>query len=84
MTWVPVLGLLDFSKPFIIEMDASEFGLGAVLLQIQRPIACFSQMLGPRACAKPIYEKKLRVIMMAVQKWRPYLLDDKFLVQVGQ
>ena len=31
----PILAFLDFGKPFLLEMDASSKGLGAVLLQKQ-------------------------------------------------
>ena len=35
----PVLGLVDVTKPFEIETDASDFALGGVLIQEGHPIA---------------------------------------------
>lgn len=48
MTSVQVLALPDFGEQFVVESDASSKGLGAVLMQRQRPIAYFSQVLSER------------------------------------
>ena len=45
MTTIPVLNLPDFRELFIVEIDASGYGLGAVLMQTQRLVANFSQVL---------------------------------------
>lgn len=84
MTETPVLALPNFSKPFIIETDALGIGLGVVLTQGEGLIAYFSQVLSDRAHLKSVYERELMGIVLAVQKWRHYLLGWRFLVPTDQ
>lgn len=84
MSSLPVLALPDFSQPFVVETDASRHGLGVVLMQNQRPIAFFSQQLSHPHHLKSVYERELMAIVLAIQKWRPYLLGQKFIIRTDQ
>ena len=73
MISLPVFALPDFSKPFELETDASRVGLEVVLMQEEKPLAYFSHELIPLAQSKSVYERELMAMVLAIQKWRPYL-----------
>lgn len=60
----------------MVEADACDTGIGAILQQQGHPIAFMSKALCP----------KLRELSMivAVDQWRPYLQQNEFVIQTDQ
>jgi hypothetical protein len=81
MVNTPVLALLDFTQPFVLETDACNTRVGAVLMQNNHPVAYQSQALSPRNQALSTYEKECLGILIAVDKWRPYLQHKQFVIR---
>ena len=76
MSSTPVLATPYFSKPFVIQCDASGYGLGVVLMQDEHLIAFKSRKLKKREQLKSTYDKEMLEIMQALVKWRQYLLGS--------
>ena len=81
MLQAPVLAIPDFSKTFTLETDACDHGLGAVLMQENHPVAYLSKPLCPKNQALSTYEKECMAILMAMEKWRPYLQHKEFIIK---
>lgn len=80
MVTTPVLALPNFNKPFSIEKDACNTGIGAVLVQDGHPITYYSKALGVRNQKISTNEKEFMAVMMAVDKWRSYLQRGPFTI----
>src|SRR3954469_8892804 len=81
MSTAPVLAMPKDEEPFMIECNASEGALGAILSQKQedkwRPVAFLSKMLNLTERNYEIYDKELLVIITAFDKWQQYLIGTK-------
>ncbi|GJS74590.1 putative mitochondrial protein [Tanacetum coccineum] len=81
MTQTPVLALPNFQKTFTVETDASGLGIGAVLQQEGHPIAYLSKTLSSKHQSLSTYEKEFLAVLLAVDKWRGYLMDRHFKIK---
>ncbi len=82
LTEEPVLQAPDFGCPFLLQMDASEAGLGAVLSQVQEgeehPVLFISRKLTKAERNYATVEKEALAVKWAVLELRYYLLGRKF------
>ena len=84
LTMAPVLARPDFSKPFTIQCDASNFAVGAVLTQEhedgEHPVVYVSRVLTAAERNYSTTEKECLALIWAMKKLRPYVEGYKFRV----
>ncbi|GJP76783.1 hypothetical protein CLOP_g7243 [Closterium sp. NIES-67] len=77
LTSPPVLRIADPSRPFEVLTDASDFAIGAILLQDfgdgLQPIAYESRKLQAAERNYPVHDKEMLAIVHAFKVWRCYL-----------
>ena len=84
----PVLRIADPSKPFVMQTDTSDRGLGAVLSQVdaqgeERPVAYASRKLFPRERKYSVIEKECLALVWALKVFHVhvYLFGQEFVVE---
>ena len=86
LTEMPVLGVADPSQPYVLQTDASENGLGAVLSQTnsqggEQPIAYPSWKLLPGERRYSIIEEQCLAVVWVVEFFYIYIYDQSFVIQ---
>ena len=85
ITSSPILRLPDFTKTFTLQCDASDTGLGAVLLQEHSdgmfPIAYASRKMLQRETNYSVTEKECLAIVFGIQHFQKYLYGTKFVLE---
>ncbi|CAI7896069.1 unnamed protein product [Closterium sp. NIES-53] len=81
LTTAPVLILPDPDRDYVVEADASNQAVGAVLMQDHgnglQPIAYLSKKLHRAELNYPIHDKEALAIVVAFKAWRCYLKGAK-------
>ena len=77
LTTAPVLAVADPKLGYRIVTDASDFAIGAILLQDQghdwQPIAYESCKLQPAELRQSVHEKEMLAVLHALKAWRCYV-----------
>ena len=80
------LAMPDYDKPFIIDTDASDIAVGAVLGQLdandnERPVFFSSRKLSPAERKWPVRDKEALAILYGCQNFRHHILGRPFTVR---
>jgi len=82
----PILKLPNFEQEFVLQTDASNNRIGAILLQeelaIEHPIAFASRKLLPREIHYSTIEKECLAIVWAIQKFQNFLYGKSFIPEM--
>ncbi|GBM92402.1 Retrovirus-related Pol polyprotein from transposon 17.6 [Araneus ventricosus] len=80
----PILSQADFSKPFVLRMDASNYALGAVVLQgpamEEHPIEYASRLLNAAESNYSTTGREALAVVWVLDKFRGYIEGSKITV----
>ena len=87
LTQAPILSSLDWIKSFILQIDASAFGLGYVLSQIndlgeEHLVAFASKKLSPPEQNYSAIEREALGIVKGIEHYRTYLNGNPFAIHM--
>ena len=81
LTSSPVLNFYDINKPILLQVDASQGGLGACLLQDGHPVIYASRSLTVAEQHYAQIEKELLAIVFACERFNQFIYGKQITVQ---
>ena len=76
----PILTLPGLLQPFEIQTDASDYAMGAVLLQHGKPISFHVEIFNGAMLNYPTYDKELYALVQSVKKWKHYFMGKETII----
>lgn len=80
----PIRVLPDFTKPFVVKIDASVIDIGVILKQSDHPIMYIIKTLTVHHQGLSAYEKQLLAMVFTVRKWNYYFIDRHLIIPTNQ
>ena len=77
------MALSDLRQPFEIQTDASDYAIGAVLMQHGKPILFHSEIFNGAVTNFPTYDKELYELVQSVKKWKHYLMGKETIIYIN-
>jgi hypothetical protein len=79
----PFLTLPNLQNHFEVEIDASGYAMGAILIQGGRPICYHSEIFHGEVLNYPTNDKELYALVQYVKKWKHYLMEKDTIIHTN-
>ena len=80
---MPILALPNLQRTFEVKTDASDYAMGAMLIQDGKSVEYKSELFSGVIKNYSTYDKEFYSLYQAIKHWRVYLLGKEIVVHSG-